>query len=231
MYRVISQLLASEEDKFDTSKYRESDLQYLADLGLITIRPTIKISNRIYQEIIPRELTFSTQYSIANQEQSWYLTSGDTPNSSYLNMPKLLKAFQQYFRENSESWIDQFEYREAGPQLLIQAFLQRIINGGGRINREYGLGRGRTDLAIEWPINSEEGLYGEIQRIIIELKIHHKKQKLESIIEQGIEQSVAYADKLNAQETHLIIFNRDPEVSWDDKIWQKTEKGIMVWGC
>jgi hypothetical protein len=231
VYRVISQLLASEEDKFDTSKYRESDLQYLADLGLITIRPTIKISNRIYQEIIPRELTFSTQYSIANQEQSWYLTSGDTPNSSYLNMPKLLKAFQQYFRENSESWIDQFEYREAGPQLLIQAFLQRIINGGGRINREYGLGRGRTDLAIEWPINSEEGLYGEIQRIIIELKIHHKKQKLESIIEQGIEQSVAYADKLNAQETHLIIFNRDSEVSWDDKIWQKTEKGIMVWGC
>jgi len=209
----------------------ESDLQYLADLGLITIRPTIKISNRIYQEIIPRELTFSTQYSIANQEQSWYLTSGDTPNSSYLNMPKLLKAFQQYFRENSESWIEQFEYKEAGPQLLIQAFLQRIINGGGRINREYGLGRGRTDLAIEWPINSEEGLYGEIQRIIIELKIHHKKQKLESIIEQGIEQSVAYADKLNAQETHLIIFNRDPEVSWDDKIWQKTEKGIMVWGC
>jgi len=209
----------------------ESDLQYLADLGLITIRPTIKISNRIYQEIIPRELTFSTQYSIANQEQSWYLTSGDTPNSSYLNMPKLLKAFQQYFRENSESWIDQFEYREAGPQLLIQAFLQRIINGGGRINREYGLGRGRTDLAIEWPINSEEGLYGEIQRIIIELKIHHKKQKLESIIEQGIEQSAAYADKFNAQETHLIIFNRDPEVSWDDKIWQKTEKGIMVWGC
>jgi len=231
VYRVISQLLASEEDKFDTSKYKESDLQYLADLGLITIRPTIKISNRIYQEIIPRELTFSTQYSIANQEQSWYLTPGDIPNSSYLNMPKLLKAFQQYFRENSESWIEKFEYKEAGPQLLIQAFLQRIINGGGRINREYGLGRGRTDLAIEWPINREEGLYGEIQRIIIELKIHHKKQKLESIIEQGIEQSAAYADKFNAQETHLIIFNRDPEVSWDDKIWQRTEKGIMVWGC
>ena len=146
-------------------------------------------------------------------------------------MPKLLKAFQQYFRENSESWIEKFEYKEAGPQLLIQAFLQRIINGGGRINREYGLGRGRTDLAIEWPINREEGLYGEIQRIIIELKIHHKKQKLESIIEQGIEQSAAYADKFNAQETHLIIFNRDPEVSWDDKIWQRTEKGIMVWGC
>ena len=38
-----------------------------------------------------------------------------------------------------------------GPQLLLQAFLQRVVNGGGRIEREYGLGRGRTDLLIVWP--------------------------------------------------------------------------------
>ena len=46
----------------------DDDLQYLADLGLITIKPKIAISNRIYQEIIPRELTFNTQYMIPNQE-------------------------------------------------------------------------------------------------------------------------------------------------------------------
>ena len=38
------------------------------------------------------------------------------------------------------------------PQLLLlQAFLQRVVNSGGRIEREYGLGRGRTDLLIVWP--------------------------------------------------------------------------------
>ncbi|MCG5500805.1 hypothetical protein [Ectothiorhodospira lacustris] len=37
---------------------------------------------------------------------------------------------------------------EASPQLLMQAFLQRFVNGGGRITREYGLGRKRTDLFI-----------------------------------------------------------------------------------
>ncbi|WP_040839594.1 hypothetical protein [Thiothrix nivea] len=31
--------------------------------------------------------------------------------------------------------------------------MQRIINGGGRINREYGLGRKRTDPYIEWPVD------------------------------------------------------------------------------
>lgn len=29
-------------------------------------------------------------------------------------------------------------------------FFQRVINGGGRIEREYGLGRGALDLMIEW---------------------------------------------------------------------------------
>jgi hypothetical protein len=47
----------------------------------------------------------------------------------------------------------------------VQAFLQRIItstssvrrNGGGHLNREYGLGRKPTDLFIEWPVSEEDG--------------------------------------------------------------------------
>lgn len=53
--------------------------------------------------------------------------------------------------------MDGFNYHEAGPQLLIQAFLQRIINGGGRINREYALERKRTDLLIEWLLDETLG--------------------------------------------------------------------------
>ena len=49
-------------------------------------------------------------------------------------MSKLLAAFQQFFRENSEAWLERFDYKEAGPQLLLQAFLQRIVNGG-RLHR------------------------------------------------------------------------------------------------
>ncbi|WP_040839298.1 hypothetical protein [Thiothrix nivea] len=67
------------------------------------------------------------------QQQAWYLTP-----QRRLDMPKLLATFQQFFRENSQSWIERFDYKETGPQLLLQAFLQRIINGGGRLNREYG---------------------------------------------------------------------------------------------
>ncbi|MBF0220394.1 MAG: hypothetical protein HQL49_12825, partial [Gammaproteobacteria bacterium] len=140
-------------------------------------------------------------------------------------------------------------YHEAGPQLLLQAFLQRIINGGGRsvnvpnntdtsavhggrINREYALGRRRTDLFIEWPVDEVVGLYGEVQRIVIELKI--LRGTLKSTLEQGIEQSRAYGDSCGAQEVHLMIFNRDPKVSWEEKLWYQApeaENAVHCWGC
>ncbi len=43
--------------------------------------------------------------------------------------------------------------KDAGPQLLLQAFLQRVLNGGGRLNREFDMGRRRTDLHLEWPVD------------------------------------------------------------------------------
>ncbi|QEP43002.1 AAA family ATPase [Ectothiorhodospiraceae bacterium BW-2] len=222
VHRVIAPILTGE-----SIEQHDSDLQYCQDLGLIRTRPHLAISNRIYREILPRELTYGLQASIANQEQQWYLT-GD----NRLNMVKLLQAFQHFFRENAESWIERFDYKEAGPQLLLQAFLQRIINGGGRLNREYALGRRRTDLIIEWPTTAQ-GYFGDIQRIVIELKI--LRGELEQIITEGIEQTLDYADKADAGECHLMIFNRNPDTPWDKKIWQQQrsngQQTITVWGA
>jgi len=92
-------------------------------------------------------------------------------------------SVRRYLNETLTPWLDRhkparrsstcegFDYREAAPQLLMQAFLQRIINGGGRIGREYGLGRKRTDLFIEWPLDAQQGMHGPLQRVVIELNI------------------------------------------------------------
>ena len=160
-------------------------------------------------------------------QQAWYLTP-----ERCLDMPKLLKAFQHYFQEHSEAWIEQFDYKEAGPQLLLQAFLQRIVNGGGRITREYGLGRRRTDLYIEWPVDEQAGYHGEVQRIVLELKIRY--QSKQATIEKGLAQTADYADKSAADEAHLLIFDRRPEVAWKEKIWQQdhthAHRTLGVWG-
>lgn len=224
--RVIEPMLAGEEE-VDDCAIPSDDIMYVADMGLITLergKPR-RIANGIYREIIPRELTWSTQDSLLQQPQ-WY----QNPDGS-INMEKLLLDFQQFFRQNGDSWIGTFDYAEAGPQLLLQAFLQRIVNGGGYIDREYGLGRKRTDLLIRKPLT--DGYGGPVQRIVLELKI--KRGSLDGVIEKGLQQTWEYMDSVGSvDEGHLIIFDRSAEKSWEERIWHHPAEyqghHIMVWG-
>ncbi|MCR4958159.1 MAG: ATP-binding protein [Prevotella sp.] len=224
--RVIEPMLANTPET-DDGLIPTDDLQYVTDMGLITRdrgKP-IRIANGIYREIIPRELTWTTQQTLI-QEPQWYENADGS-----IDMEKLLLDFQQFFRQNADSWIQKFDYAEAGPQLLLQAFLQRIVNGGGYIDREYGLGRRQTDLLIRKPLTSHYG--GPVQRIVLELKL--KRGDLEKQIEKGLEQTWQYMDTVGAvDEGHLIIFDRTQELSWDERIWHRQAEynghPIMVWG-
>jgi len=222
--RVVSALLEGEST---LSQVPSDDQEYVADLGLINTRPQIAIANRIYREVIPRELTWVAQTRITH-DQPWYLRP-----DRRLDMPKLLAAFQQFFREHSDAWVEGFDYKEAGPQLLMQAFLQRIVNGGGRIGREYGLGRRRTDLFLEWPLDEAKGYHGPVQRVVIELKL--LKKAPEQTLAEGLAQTADYADRCNADEAHLILFDRRPGRSWEERIWRRDERSgereVAVWGA
>ena len=223
VHRVIASVLAGEE--YDTT-LPVDDLQYVQDMGIITLDRQVRISNAIYREVIPRELTWTRQLTIS-QETPWYVRV-----DKRLDMPKLLRAFQQFFRENADAWIERFQYKEAGPQLLLQAFLQRIINGGGRITREYGLGMRRMDLYLEWPLDDALAFRGPLQKVVLELKIRRKA--LETTIAEGIEQTSSYAANCGAEEAHLLLFDRSGEQNWDAKIWERTEmchgRVVQIWG-
>jgi hypothetical protein len=215
--RIIEPILAGETDPEQISV---DDVQYAVDLGLVKIRGQLRIANPIYQEVIPRMLTYSTQLTIS-QEPVWYLLP-----DGRLDVNKLLAAFQQFFRQNAEHWLERFDYKEAGPQLLMQAFLQRIVNGGGRVEREYGLGRTRTDLLLVWPYPGGE------QTAVIELKI--LRRSLEETIVEGLEQTWGYMDRMGTADGHLIIFDRRDGRSWEEKIFRREAEfegnSITVWG-
>jgi hypothetical protein len=115
------------------------------DLGLVTIEGgTPSIANPIYREVIARQLTYSPQLAIPAPEWQWQKPDGT------LDMDGLLREFQSFWRTNSAAWDEMMNYTEAFPHLLLMAFLQRVINGNGRIEREYAAGRGRMDLAVEY---------------------------------------------------------------------------------
>lgn len=217
--RVIEPVLAGTTT---VGKIRKDDAEYVRDLGLIRIAPNgeIFLSNPIYQEIIPRELSWILQIRLSEKSE-WYITA-----DGRLDMNELLVAFQEFFREHSEHWIERFQYKEAGPQLLLQAFLQRIVNAGGRIEREYGLGRKRTDLLVIWPRDQR------LQKIVVELKILYAS--LEKTIAEGLIQTAAYMDRCGSTEGHLVIFDRSENKSWEEKIFRREEsfeeKKIVVWG-
>lgn len=233
VHRVIAAILASEEDPTVVAEeIPTDDLEYVYDLGLIAVRPMVRISNRIYREVIPRELTWTKQVYITH-ETAWYVD----PATHRLQMTKLLTAFQEFFRDHSDAWLKGFSYREAGPQLLLQAFLQRIVNGGGRITREYGLGRKRTDLLIEWPLDPAQGLFGPKQRIVVECKLIHNGKSPEKVLDEGIAQVADYADRAGAEEAYLILFDRRENQPWEARLWQRQvpwprhpERAIGVWG-
>ena len=93
------------------------------------------------------------------------------------------------------------------------------------MEREYGLGRRRTDLLVLWK-GAES-----VQRAVLELKILYGS--LEKTIDKGLPQTAAYMDKCDAAEGHLVIFDRG-EKSWDEKIFRRTAgfsgRTIRVWG-
>ncbi|MEA2060133.1 MAG: ATP-binding protein [Thermodesulfobacteriota bacterium] len=228
--RIVERLLTGHPIPEDLP---EDDLQYVMDLGLVRRRPQVEIANPVYREIVPRMLISTTQDMLSYQS-AWYVNSDNS-----LDMDKLMAAFQEFFREHSSVWLERFQYKEAGPQLLLQAFLQRIINSGGRIEREYGLGRMRTDLLVLWPLEAAEPgspdwtrWQGRIQKVVIELKLLHKS--LEATLSDGLEQTGKYMDTCGTDHGILVIFDRRRDIPWEEKIFrqEKMHNGskITVWG-
>ncbi|MDR0844706.1 MAG: ATP-binding protein, partial [Tannerella sp.] len=112
-------------------------------------------------------------------------------------------------------------YKEAAPHLILQAFLQRVVNGGGQIIREFAAGRDRLDLCVVF----------EGKKYPVELKLRYSSKTEE----KSYSQLIGYMDTLGVKEGWLIRFDRRPDMDWDTKIYLKTEKiedkTVTIVGC
>ena len=197
--RVVEPLLSGGEVQHDGR-----DLEYVRDLGLLAPDSPPRIANPIYREVVPRELGYVLQSSL-DIEVAWYVD-----DDGRLDMDKLLSAFRTFFGEHAEHWLGHLgAYREAAPQLILQSYLQRVVNGGGRIEREYGLGRGRTDLLVLWP--REAGQPSDLwERFVVECKVlrDSDRKSLAGTVEKGVKQTLGYMKQCGAEEGHLVVMDR-----------------------
>ncbi len=221
--RVIEPLLIG-ADRYELT---EHDVGYARDLGLIARDAPVRIANPIYAEVLPRELTWVAQETL-DLSPPRYVNA-----DRRLNVALLLEEFQSFFRRHSEHWRHRFAYEEAWPQLLLQAFLQRVVNGGGRIEREYALGSGRVDLLIVWPV-ADRGPAQRVQEVAVECKVVRDRDGLERTISEGVEQTARYVERCGAEAGHLVVIDCRENRTWEQKVFhERRGEGpapVDVWG-
>jgi hypothetical protein len=155
--RVLEPILAG---SMLSPQLADDDVQFAKDLGLVASGSGgLEIANPIYREVIPRALTWVLQETLPVARAPFIGPEGT------LDTDKLLTDFRAFWCQNAEFFLARQPYSEAAAQLIFMAFLQRVVNGGGFIDREYGAGAGRIDLCVRWAHP------GGLQRWAIELKV------------------------------------------------------------
>ncbi len=185
------------------------DLLFVKDLGLVAPGGgALEIANPIYREIIPRALTEATEAFLPIRRAAYVAEDGS------LLWNDLLDGFTAYWKANAEWMLSRQPYSEAASQLVISAWLHRMVNGGAEIDarpagvaaidREYAVGSGRVDLLVRWPLPAATG--GGVQRFAAEIKVRRDKDGDPE--GEGLEQLSEYLDRLGLDEGTLVLFDQ-----------------------
>ena len=172
-----------------------------------------KPANQIYAEVLPRVLTSVTQFGMHSERirPNWQTAAGK------LNPPQLMTNFMDFWLKHGEPMMKTVFYHEAAPTLVLMAYLQRVINGQGQIEREYAAGSGRMDLYVE---------HGGVV-MVIEIKVWRDKRP-DPLIE-GLEQIERYLARMQLDQGFLVLFDqRTTAPEWEARM--RTEQAQTASG-
>jgi type II secretory pathway predicted ATPase ExeA len=183
---IIQPILAGQE----LPDVPQDDVRYVLDLGLCSNENGLAIANPIYQEVLPRVLAYVTSASMGYIQPIWLTEQGEF-------LPeRLLESFLEFWRQHGEPLFKSTPYPEIAPHLVLMAFLHRVVNGKGTLEREYAIGSGRMDLCL---------CYGKVT-LGMELKVWRDKKP--DPLNEGLKQLDKYLSGLNLDTGWLVIFDR-----------------------
>ncbi len=170
----------------------DDDQRYVLDLGLVRESSSggFEIANPIYAQVVPQVLSATARRSLPTIHPTWL-----RPDGSF-DPDALLESFVSFWRRNGEPLMRSAPYHEIAPHLVLMAFLDRVANGGGRVDREYAIGSGRMDLLLTM---------GEA-RLAMELKVWRPGEP--DPLDEGLEQLERYLAGLGLDEGWLVLFDR-----------------------
>jgi hypothetical protein len=150
------------------------------------------IANPIYREVVPRVLANAPQDSLPYIAPTWLTPDGKMATD------KLLEAFLAFWRQHGEPLLKSAPYHEIAPHLVMMAFLHRVVNAGGTIEREYAIGTRRMDLCVR---------YGKVT-LAMELKTWRDTDKKADPLYEGLKQLDSYLAGLGLETGWLVIFDQ-----------------------
>jgi hypothetical protein len=205
--RIVQAALLGDEN--ETLARTSDDFVYVRDLGLLSEGPAgLEPANPMYAEVLTRQLTVDVQSTVPDPGWPWRRPDGT------LDFPALVDAWRAWWRANAEvlelGWAA--GYPEGVPHFVFLAFLQRVVNGGGVVDREFASGRGRIDLVVR---------FGG-RRHVVELKrVPPAKLSFDRVVEEGVAQLRARLDQLGEPEGWMIVFDQRPGRTWEERMWTR----------
>jgi hypothetical protein len=186
--QIIAPMIAGQELEF----VNDDDRDFLVDLGLLRREHGggLVIANPIYREILPRVLAQGPQDSLPSISPTWLTATGE------LDVGALREAFISFWMQHGEPLLNSAAYHEIAPHLVLMAFLHRVVNGGGTLEREYAIGRDRMDLCLR---------YGAVT-LGIEIKVQRDDGRDQ--LARGLSQIDGYLARLGLDFGWLVIFDR-----------------------
>jgi hypothetical protein len=170
------------------------NIRFVLDLGLCRSDPIegLVIANPIYREIIPRMLSYSMMVTLPRITPSWLTPEGT------MDVDKLLEAFLAFWRQHGQVLLKSAPYHEIAPHLVLMAFLHRVVNAGGTIEREYAIGKESMDICVR---------YGAVV-LGIEVKTWRDTDKKADPLHKGLKQLDGYLAGLGLDTGWLVIFDQ-----------------------
>jgi hypothetical protein len=168
------------------------DRRYAIELGLLT--PTgqdgLEPSNPIYARALLRLVTERPRLTLAQYAPTWLDGGG------HVDLVKLREAFLTFWAQHRGMLAGVIPYAEAVPHFGLMTWLDRVANGGGRVDREFAVGRGRLDLLL---------VHGEL-RLPIEVKVHRDDRG--DPVPEGLVQLDRYCAGLRVDTGWLVVFDQ-----------------------
>ncbi|MEY3304013.1 MAG: ATPase, partial [Cyanobacteriota bacterium] len=183
---IIQPILAGQE----LPDVPQDDVRYVLDLGLCSNENGLAIANPIYQEVLPRVLAYVTSASMGYIQPIWLTEQGEFVPE------RLLESFLEFWRQHGEPLFKSTPYPEIAPHLVMMAFLHRVVNGKGTLEREYAIGSGRMDLCLRY------------SKVTLGMELKVWRDKKPDPLNEGLKQLDKYLSGLNLDTGWLVIFDR-----------------------